>query len=123
MKFRILALAVLLGLGLNVNAQSSKVSSAYLLHQDAISKISMKNYTDAAKDLEQAIEAIESAINNEKSMIKEKTWRYRGDIYTLIVQYSDIEEFKCLATMSFEKLTNPTKSKWSWMIREGTKLM
>jgi tetratricopeptide (TPR) repeat protein len=51
-------------------AQNANVVSAY-------------NYmTDG--DLAKAVEYIEPAVGNESTMLKEKTWRYRGDIYRLI---------------------------------------
>ena len=37
---------------------------------------------------EEAAQAIERAITNEKAMVKEKTWRYRGNIYMNISQDS-----------------------------------
>lgn len=51
-------------------AQSSKVVSAY-------------NYFKS-QEYGKAAEYIDQAIENEKTMIQEKTWRYRGDIYKQI---------------------------------------
>lgn len=51
-------------------AQNSNVVSAYNYLRDG--------------DLAKAAEFIEPAISNEGTMMKEKTWRYRGDIYRLI---------------------------------------
>ena len=52
------------------NAQNSSVVSAYNYLQDG--------------DLAKAAEFIEPAISHETTSLKEKTWRYRGDIYRLI---------------------------------------
>lgn len=68
MKKTLLALMSLTGLV--AHAQNSAVVSAY-------------NYmTDG--DLAKAAEFIEPATTNEGTAIKEKTWRYRGDIYRMI---------------------------------------
>ncbi len=56
---------------LATSAQNSNVVSAYNYMQDG--------------NLEKAVEFIEPAITNETTAAKEKTWRYRGDIYRLIV--------------------------------------
>lgn len=53
-----------------VSAQNSNVVSAYNYLQDG--------------DLAKAAEFIEPAISHEATSQKEKTWRYRGDIYRLI---------------------------------------
>ena len=66
-----LAFAAALGL----RAQNVNVVSAYNYLQDA-------NYAKAA-------EFIEPAITNESTMGKEKTWRYRGDIYRMIAMGED----------------------------------
>lgn len=61
--------------------QSSKVTSAYYALQDG--------------KLDEAVEYIEPAITNEKSMVKEKTWRYRGAIYMAIYETEE-EAYKTL---------------------------
>lgn len=61
---------VLVSAAFTVQAQNSNVVSAYNYLQDG--------------DLAKAAEFIEPAISNEGTMMKEKTWRYRGDIYRLI---------------------------------------
>jgi tetratricopeptide (TPR) repeat protein len=66
-----LAFAAALGL----RAQNVNVVSAYNYLQDG-------NYAKAA-------EYIEPAIANESTMGKEKTWRYRGDIYRMIAMGED----------------------------------
>lgn len=70
-----LTLAVLTTVIANATAQNSNVVSAYNYLQDG-------NYGKAA-------EYIEPAISNESSMAKEKTWRYRGDIYRMIALGED----------------------------------
>lgn len=55
-------------------AQNSNVVSAYMALED--------------KKYEEAVGYIEPAITNEGTMVKEKTWRYRGEIYNAIL-FSD----------------------------------
>lgn len=55
--------------------QSSKVTSAYYALDDG--------------ELDKAIEYIEPAIAHEKTMLKEKTWRYRGSIYMALYDSKD----------------------------------
>lgn len=64
-------LVLALASGLAAQAQNSNVVSAYNYKQDG--------------DLAKAVEYIEPATTNEASMGKEKTWRYRGEIYAMIV--------------------------------------
>ena len=81
MKMRIRLSAVLMFCTVLAIGQSSKVTSAYYALQDG--------------DLDEAVEYIEPAIANEKSMLKEKTWRYRGAIYMAIYDTED-EAYKTL---------------------------
>ncbi len=73
MKHAVLSGALLLSLGLS--AQNSNVVSAYNYMQDG--------------DLAKAVEYIEPATQDAKTGAAEKTWRYRGDIYRLIVMGED----------------------------------
>ncbi|HEX2618325.1 MAG TPA: hypothetical protein VHL57_12330, partial [Flavobacteriales bacterium] len=68
MKTKLLILAATCAL--SAHAQNSNVVSAY-------------NYMDNG-DLAKAVEYIEPAITNETTIGKEKTWRYRGDIYSRV---------------------------------------
>ena len=63
------------GATLALSAQNSAVVNAYNYMKDG--------------DLAKAAEYIEPAIAHEATMGKEKTWRYRGDIYRLIVVGQD----------------------------------
>lgn len=63
------------GATLALTAQNSAVVNAYNYMKDG--------------DLAKAAEYIEPAISHEATMGKEKTWRYRGDIYRLIVVGQD----------------------------------
>ena len=60
---------------LGLHAQNSNVVNAYNYLQDG--------------DLAKAAEFIEPAVTNEATMGKDKTWRYRGDIYRLIALGQD----------------------------------
>lgn len=67
-----------------VNAQSSKVNSAYASYNHATTDLQSGDIDAAVKSLGEAAEYIEPTITNEKSMTKSKTWRYRGNIYSMI---------------------------------------
>jgi tetratricopeptide (TPR) repeat protein len=67
-----------------VNAQSSKVNSAYASYNHATSDLTSGDMEAAAKSLAEAAAFIEPAITDEKTMVKSKTWRYRGNIYSMI---------------------------------------
>lgn len=75
MKHTVLTGALVLSLGLNVNAQNANVVSAYNYLQDG--------------NLAKAVEYIEPAILDAKTGAAEKTWRYRGDIYRMIAMGQD----------------------------------
>ncbi|MCB0815496.1 MAG: hypothetical protein KDB87_20315, partial [Flavobacteriales bacterium] len=60
---------------LAASAQNSNVVNAYNYMQDG--------------DLAKAAEYIEPAISHEATMGKDKTWRYRGDIYRMIGMGTD----------------------------------
>ncbi len=72
--------AILIG-GFAAMAQANKVTSAYNY------LTSYQQYKDA-NDLRSAVEYIEPATTNEKTMASAKTWYYRGQIYHLIYQDS-----------------------------------
>ena len=84
-------------------AQNAKVVSAYTALQEATKFAYTNNFVDAAKNLTKAIEYIEPAITHEKTSLKEKTWRYRGDIYALIAQFSDKSEIRGVTTDAIKK--------------------
>lgn len=67
-----------------VNAQSSKVNSAYASYTHAETELADGDIDAAIESLTEAVEYIEPAISNEKTMVKSKTWRYRGNIYSMI---------------------------------------
>ena len=69
MKNTLLTLSTLLVV--NASAQNSNVVSAFMALED--------------KKYDEAVTYIEPAITNEGTMVKEKTWRYRGMIYSRIV--------------------------------------
>lgn len=66
---------VVLALGTLAHAQNSAVVSAYMAMED--------------NKLAEAAGYIEPAILNEGTMVKEKTWRYRGQIYQRIAMSDD----------------------------------
>ncbi|NND77924.1 MAG: tetratricopeptide repeat protein [Flavobacteriales bacterium] len=81
-----------------IHAQSSKVVSAYSALEEAKALVLINNFEDAAKNLTKALEYIEPATTHEKTSLKEKTWRYRGNIYTLCAQFSDKDEIRGVAS-------------------------
>jgi len=76
-------------------AQNSKVQSARLAYNDAvgvfqggdIEAIGQEDLDKIKNYLTKAVEYIEPATKHEKSAPKEKTWRYRGDIYQLLSRF------------------------------------
>lgn len=77
MKKSLMILGAVCAIG--AKAQNSSVVSAFNYLQDG--------------DLAKAVEYIEPAITNEGTSVKEKTWRYRGDIYRSIA-FSDKADLK-----------------------------
>jgi tetratricopeptide (TPR) repeat protein len=74
------------------NAQNSKVNSAYANYNQAITDLSKSDIEGAVKNLTSAAENIEPTITDEKTMIKSKTWRYRGNIYSTIAGIESMYE-------------------------------
>ena len=62
------------------------VTSAYMANKDG--------------DYEKAAEYIEKALGNQKAIAKEKTWRYRGQIYLNIAQIDTAKVNKSLTNRS-----------------------
>ena len=95
----ILLLVAVFGLQL-VNAQSSKVSTAYFL---------MSDYKDSknAKDILKAKDAIDAATENETTSLQGKTWYYRGLIYDMLANdettKADGTDYTAEALISYEK--------------------
>jgi len=80
-----LSLIVLLLLTITiVNAQSSKVNSAYASYNHATKDLQSGDIEAAVKSLTEAATYIEPTITDSKTMVKSKTWRYRGNIYSMI---------------------------------------
>ena len=98
MKLRSIFTIIMLSSMSFAQAQNSKVVSAYSALEEAKALVAINNFEDAAKNLTKAIEYIEPATKNEKTSIKEKTWRYRGNIYTLCAQFADKDEIRGVAS-------------------------
>jgi len=75
-----------------VSAQSSKVNSAYANYNHASTELAGGDLEAAVKDLREATVNIEPAIANEKTKLKSKTWRYRGNIYSMIAGIESMDE-------------------------------
>ncbi len=78
-------------------AQSSKVTNAKFSYDAAMEKLQAEDIPGAAKELGEAIEEITPAIAHEKTMMKEKTWRYRASIYEMIARNLDKPEIAALS--------------------------
>lgn len=96
MKHVTLTLGLLL-IGSMAIAQSSKVTNAKFSYDAGLEKVQAEDFAAAAKELGEAISEIEPATSHEKTMMKEKTWRYRGMIYELIARHLDKPEIAALS--------------------------
>lgn len=93
---RISTLLLVSGISLMTVGQSSNVTNAKFSYDAAYLKTQTQDFAGAAKDLTEAIDEIEPALTNEKTMTKEKTWRYRGMIYELVSRHLDQEAIASL---------------------------
>lgn len=86
-----ISLFTVLIIGISLQAQNSNVVSAYNYMKDG--------------DLEKAEESINQATEHEKTSDKEKTWRYRGEIYKLKAEKGegDVGAFIKESLKSFKK--------------------
>lgn len=75
-----------------LNAQSSKVNSAYANYDHASNELAKGELEAAINDLSEAAANIEPATTHEKTMNKSKTWRYRGNIYAMIAGIESMQE-------------------------------
>ncbi|NNK80300.1 MAG: hypothetical protein HKO93_02295, partial [Flavobacteriales bacterium] len=80
-----------------ISAQSSKVTNAKFSYDAGLEKILAEDVAGAAKELGEAIANIEPATIHEKTMAKEKTWRYRAAIYELVSRNLDKPEIAALS--------------------------
>ncbi|NNC83284.1 MAG: tetratricopeptide repeat protein [Flavobacteriales bacterium] len=83
--------------GLMIMAQSSKVTNAKFSYDAALEKIMAEDFAAAAEELAEAIQEIEPAIAHEKTGMKEKTWRYRANIYELVSRHLDKPEIAAVS--------------------------
>ena len=90
-KTRLAGVAVMLCISMLSVAQNSNVTNAKFAYDAAFLKTQTGDFEGATKDIKEAIAEIEPAIANEKTMTKEKTWRYRGMIYELVSRNLDNE--------------------------------
>ncbi len=112
-------------------AQNSAVTNASLSLKDATGAMASEDYEAAAKALAEAAGFIEPATTHEKTMGKEKTWRYRGDIYQLISRNLDKEAFMAIddnpvgkAAQSYQKaLELDTKGSYEKENKQGVAVM
>lgn len=87
MTFRNLTIKTLGAIGLVIFAiqaglaQKSAVTNTHFALQEAKNALVKEDFEEAAKQLASAREYIDGAISNEKTMVEDKTWLYRGDVY------------------------------------------
>jgi tetratricopeptide (TPR) repeat protein len=75
-----------------VYGQSAKVNTAYANYTHAADELRNNNLEKAVESLNEAVENIEPAILDPKTSIKSKTWRYRGNIYSMIIGIESLKD-------------------------------
>jgi tetratricopeptide (TPR) repeat protein len=90
-----------------VYGQGAKVNTAYANYNHAADELRDNNLEKAIESLKEAASNIDPAILDAKTSVKSKTWRYRGNIYSMIagietmrVQYPDATQ---IAMDSYKK--------------------
>lgn len=81
---RILFTTSLFLFALIVYGQGSKVNTAYANYTHAAQDLANNELDKAIESLTEAVANIEAASTHEKTSGKTKTWRYRGNIYSMI---------------------------------------
>jgi len=81
---RILFTTSLFLFALIVYGQGSKVNTAYANYNHATQDLANNELDKAIESLKEAAANIEAATTHEKTMGNTKTWRYRGNIYSII---------------------------------------
>lgn len=81
-----------------VFGQGAKVNTAYANYNHAADELRNSNLEKAVESLNEAVENIEPAILDPKTSVKSKTWRYRGNIYSMITGIESMRESYPAAT-------------------------
>jgi tetratricopeptide (TPR) repeat protein len=115
---RILYTTIFLLSSLVVFGQGAKVNTAYANFTHATDELRNNNLEKAIESLNEAVENIEPAILDPKTSVKSKTWRYRGNIYSMIAGIETMREAYpdavILAMESYDKaLELDTKGSYS----------
>jgi len=100
------------------------ISAGLVMALNAVSQADVTSAYNANKqgDFAKAAEYIEKAINDSKAVTKEKTWRYRGDIYLSIAGSPDLlaqfpNAVQICKESYFKSMEIDTKKEW---IQENT---
>lgn len=115
---RILYTTIFLLSSLMVFGQGAKVNTAYANFTHATDELRNNNLEKAIESLNEAVENIEPAVLDPKTSVKSKTWRYRGNIYSMIAGIETMREAYpdavILAMESYDKaLELDTKGSYS----------
>lgn len=89
---RILFTTIFLVTSMVVFGQGAKVNTAYANFTHATDELRNNNLDKAVESLNEAVENIEPAILDPKTSTKSKTWRYRGNIYSMIAGIETMRE-------------------------------
>jgi tetratricopeptide (TPR) repeat protein len=81
---KVLFSTILLLFSVVLYSQSAKVNTAYANYTHASEELRNNNLDKAVESLTEAVQNIEPAISDPKTSVKSKTWRYRGNIYSMV---------------------------------------
>lgn len=81
---KVLFSTILLLCTVMVFGQGSKVNTAYANYTHASDELRNNDLEKATESLIEAVDNIEPAVLDAKTSLKSKTWRYRGNIYSMI---------------------------------------
>ena len=89
---RVLYTTIFLLSSMMVFGQGAKVNTAYANYNHATDELRNNELGKAAESLNEAVQNIEPAILDPKTSVKSKTWRYRGNIYSMIAGIESMRE-------------------------------
>lgn len=81
---KLLFSTILIASAMMVYGQGTKVNTAYAEYNNAAEELAKGELEKAQANLIEAAENIDLAVAHDKTSAKSKTWRYRGNIYTMI---------------------------------------
>lgn len=100
---RVLYTTIFLLSSMMVFGQGAKVNTAYANYNHATDELRNNELGKAAESLNEAVQNIEPAILDPKTSVKSKTWRYRGNIYSMIAGIESMrEQYPNAVTLAME---------------------